>query len=364
MQPLKILYTEAATSYGGQERYIHRLMKEMRGQGHQVEALCQPRSLLEKYLEQDGFKVHTFTMHSGGDFWRNLFPMRRFLKAHQYDVVNTHSRRDTVHVGAAARLARVPLVVRTRHLARPVGSLLSYSWIPHRVIAVSQFVKNQIVQRGMDENKVEIVYPAVDFPEPLPEPKLRQELGLSAQAMIVGSVAVLRKEKGIQELIQALAPLMREQAELHLVVIGGGELQTKLEDFSAQLDVAKQVHMLGTRDDVALLIGDFDIFALATHLEASGTVFAEAGAARLPIVGTNVGGVSEMIDVGKSGMLVPLHDIVALRKALQHLLENADLRESMAQAGYSYARLSGRFSLKTMQERTESSYRRWLEQLG
>lgn len=363
MQPLKILYTEAATTYGGQERYIHQLMRLMRAQGHIVEALCQPESQLSYYLKKEGFTVHHAMMDSSGDFWRNLLPLRRLIKQHRYHIVNTNSRRDTVHVGAAARLAGVPLVVRTRHLAKPIGSLLSYGWLPHRVIAVSEFVRNQIIKRGVKPDHVDIVYPAVAFSDPLPLQKLRAELNLDQNALLVGSIAVLRKEKGVQELIQAMAPILRVQSHIHLVIMGGGVLQEQLIHFAEQLQVSSQVHFLGMRNDVPELIGDLDIFASATYLEASGTTFAEAAAAKLPVIGTQVGGVPEMMDPNKSGMLVPLHDVVSLRKALQRLIDNPELRLQMGQAGYQYAITEGRFSLDTMRKKTEYSYRRWLEQL-
>lgn len=363
MQPLKILYTEAATTYGGQERYVHRLMNLMRDQGHIVEALCQPDSQLSDRLKVDGFTVHHVVMDKGSDFWRNLLFLRRLIKQHQFDVVNTNSRRDTIHAGTAARLAGVPLVVRTRHLAKPIGSLLSYRWIPHRVIAVSDFVRNQIIKRGINADHADIVYPAVGFSDPLPPQKLRTELSLDEKALLIGCIAVLRKEKGVQELIQALAPILRVQSHIHLIIIGGGVLQEQLAHFAKQLDVSSQVHLLGMRQDVPELIGDLDIFASATYLEASGTALAEAAAAKLPVIATQVGGVPEMMSPNKSGMLVPLHDVVSLRKALQRLIDNPELRYQMGQAGYHYAITEGRFILKTMQERTEHSYRRWLEQL-
>ena len=76
-----------------------------------------------------------------------------------------------------------------------------------------------------------------------------------------------------------------------------------------------------------------------------------------------MGGVPEMMQAGQSGMLVPLHDIVALRQAIQRLINDPELRQRMGQAGYQYAVTEGRFLLATMQQRTEQSYYRWLEQL-
>lgn len=363
MRKLKILFAEAAPDYGGQERYIHRLMLQLREQGHEVEMLCQPHAQLRYFLEQDGFVVHTVRMKKGLDFWRNLFRLRKFFKAHHYDVVNTASRIDTVQVGIPARLAGVPLVVRSRHLAKPIGSLLTYKWIPHRLITVSEFVRKQITDRGINPDYVDIAPPAVDFPIPLPPQKLREELGLTDSDLIVGSIAVLRRDKGMDSLINAMYPLLGGDPQVHLVIVGdGGEMQ-KLQAQVQQAGIESQVHFLGNRNDVPELIGDFDVFALATHIEASGTAFAEAAAARVPVVGTDVGGVSEMMAPGKSGFVVPLGDVPALTQAISRLLEDPVLRQKMGDVGYQYAIVENRFTLSALCDQTERSYYRWLEQL-
>src|SRR3546814_12999273 len=90
---------------------------------------------------------------------------------------------------------------------------------------------------------------------------------------------------------------------------------------------------MGTRRDVPNLLAGFDIFALATQQEASGTVYVEAQAAGLPVIGTNVGGVPEMMRDGVTGILVPVKDQAALAAALQRLIDDAQLRRDMGDAG-------------------------------
>lgn len=204
MRKLHVLYAEAATGYGGQERYLHRLMLQIRERGHVVEMLCQPDAELRFHLEKDGFVVHTVPMRRGWGFWISVIKTIRFLRKHRYDVVNTTSRMDTLQVGLPARLVRVPLVVRSRHLARPIGSLLSYTWIPQRLITVSDFVRCQMLAKGIPADHIGVVPPAVDLPDPLPPQKLKRELGLAAGAIVVGSIAVLRRPKGMGELIHAM----------------------------------------------------------------------------------------------------------------------------------------------------------------
>lgn len=364
MSPLRILHAEAATGFAGQERYIFRLMGALRERGHHVQAICQPHAQLTAELRRADFHVDTLEMDGPWNHLKGLPRLVRLLRQGGFDVVNTHSRRETLLVGAAARLAGVPLIVRTRHLAKPVGSLLAFTRVPKRVIAPSEFVRQHLIERGVAPGHVAVVPPAVDFPDPMPVPVLRAELGLDAQAVIVGSVGVLRREKGHEQLIEAVLPLLGRYPQLHLVIVGGGDsARDALREQAAAAGMGARIHLLGARSDVPALLPDFDIFALATHIEASGTAFVEAGAAGLPVVGTRVGGVPEMMREGESGFLVPLFDIPALTGALDRLIADPDLRRRMGNAGHRYCLEEGRFTRAALGERTEHWYRRWLEEL-
>lgn len=364
MRSLRILHAEAATGMGGQEQYILRLLQALRVRGHHVQAVCQPHARLVQALRDLDIPVAVLYMDGAWNHLKGLPRLVALMRQGRFDVVNVHSRRDALLVGTAARLAGVPLIVRTRHLAKPVGSLLSYTTVPRRVIAASQFVRQHLIQRGVPPGHVAVVYPAVDFPDPLPPPVLRKELGLTADAIVVGSVGVLRKEKGHAELIQAMQPLFARYPDLHLVIVGGGDAaRAELETHARALGVAAHVHLLGQRADVPALLPDFDVFALATHIEASGTAFVEAGAAGVPVVGTRVGGVPEMMQEDRSGLLVPLFDLPALTQALERLIADPALRADMGRAGRQYCLGEGRFTRDTMGRDTEACYLRWLEEL-
>ena len=362
--PLKILHSEAATGWGGQEQYIHRMMLAMRDRGHHLELVCQPHAQLAERLRKEKFTVHTMLMDGPANYFRGVLRLRGILKAGGFDVLNTHSRRDTMLAGVAARLAGTPLIVRTRHLANRPGSLLSYTIVPHRVTTASDFVRQGLIERGVKPEHVATVYPAVELPPLTGDSTLRRELKLAPNDIVVGCVAVMRALKGHRELIDAMAPLIAERPNLHLVLVGGGSpLFEELQAYVQLRGLSRRVHMLGMRDDVPQLLEGFDIFALATRKEASGTVFVEAGAAGLPVVGTRVDGVPEMLKDRITGILVPLDDVPALSKAIKQLVEEPELRRSMGQAGLEFCRHSGHFSRQAMVERTESAYLRWLKEL-
>jgi glycosyltransferase involved in cell wall biosynthesis len=361
MEPLRILHTEAAVAFGGQEHRIFKEMHAMRARGHHIEALCQPQAQLVPRLRDAGFTVHTVPMGGLIRYLRGVVTVRRILLEGKYDVVNTHSRIDTLIAGTAGRLAGTPLIIRTRHLASKVGSMLSYTWLPHRVTTVSEYVRRYLVSRGVPAEHTATLYSPVVLPPPVEHSTLRAELGLSDDDIVVGCVAVMRAAKGHKNLIDAIRPLMATRPNLHMVFVGSGSPTFEnTQAYIQQLGLQSRIHLMGTRRDVPNLLAGFDLFALATEQEASGTVFVEAEAAGLPVIGTNVGGVSEMMRDGETGILVPLHDEPALRGALERLIDDAGLRRKMGEAGRRMVWEEGVFSPERLAENTEAVYRKWL----
>jgi glycosyltransferase involved in cell wall biosynthesis len=362
--PLRIIHSEAATSFGGQEHRVFKEMVAMRELGHYLEAICQPDAELTQRLREAGFVVHTLFMDGTVNIVRGIFALKKILQAGQFDVVNTHSRQDTLIAAAAARLAKVPLIVRTRHLASPVGSLLTYTWLPHRVTTVSHHVRRQFLGRGVPADHVQAIYTPVVLTPRLKHSTLRDELNLSSEAILVGCVAVLRPNKGHLELINTMLPLLRTRPTLHLVLAGGGSpMFEQLQAHITGSGLGERIHLLGTRRDVPNVLAGLDIFCLATRQEAMGTAFLEAAASGLPVIGTDVGGVGEMMRPGLTGLLVPLDDAQALQNALVQLIDSPELRAKMGQAGYERIHSEGTFTTETLAKRTERIYHQWLRDL-
>ncbi|EMR4172105.1 glycosyltransferase [Achromobacter xylosoxidans] len=359
-RPLRVIHSEAATGFGGQE---HRVLKEMRGmrdRGHHMEAICQPGSGLSHRLTDEGFKVYTLPMDGPVNYVRSLYRIRRLLAAGRYDVINTHSRRDTVIAAAAARLAGTPLIVRTRHLAKPPGSLWSYTGLPHKVIAISEYVTRQLLARGVRPGDLDTVFTAVAPFAPATQSTLRAELHIKGDALVVGCVGHLRPQKGHRLLLTAIAPLLTGRADNHLVAAGEGSELESLKEQARALGCEGRVHFLGRRNDIENVLCGCDIFALATEFEALGTSFIEAAASGLPVVATSVGGVPEVVKHGQTGLLVPYGDVHQLRDAIGVLMADRALRERMGKAGEAYIRGESKFTIGGMSERVEAAYMRWL----
>ncbi|MCP2514102.1 glycosyltransferase [Achromobacter mucicolens] len=358
---LRILHTEAATAFGGQEFCIYKEMVAMRERGHHLEAVCQPHAELAQRLRDAGFTVHTVNMDGAVNFVRSVAFVRRVAARGRFDVVNTHSRCDTVRAAMGARLARTPLIVRTRHLAKPINSLYAYTWLAHRVIAVSRHVQRQLLDGGAPPEAVATIHSPIVLPEGDGKGSLRQELGLPADALVVGCVAVMRTEKGHADLIDAFQRVLAAFPQAHLVLAGDGmPVFERLKGQVQALGLASRVHFLGRRHDIGNVLQAFDVFALPTHREAFGTAFVEAAAMGVPVIGTDVGGVPETMQAGVTGLLVPPRDPAALAAALESLLADPERRRRMGEAGRELIRGQGLFSVDRAAQLVEAAYARWL----
>jgi len=191
---------------------------------------------------------------------------------------------------------------------------------------------------------------------------LRAELGLGEDAVIAGTVAIMRDKKGHPDLIRVAKPLIDQRPNLHFVFAGDGPLFGEIQaDVQAQ-GLAGHIHLLGLRRDIPNVLAGFDLFVLPTHQEALGTSFIEAMAAGLPVIGTAVDGVPEVIDDGVNGLLVSAHDDPALAAAMLRLVDAPDERRRMGAAGLRTTQT--RFSVDTMASEMVAFYRSSLSERG
>jgi glycosyltransferase involved in cell wall biosynthesis len=154
--------------------------------------------------------------------------------------------------------------------------------------------------------------------------------------------------KGIEYLLRALAELRREFPTLRVEIAGTGPHHEKLKAAAADAGMTEHVRFLGWIDDLASVFSRWDVFVMPSLEEGFPIAALDAMAAGLPVVATDVGGVPELIEDGKTGRLVPPYDADALASRLRLLLLNPEQRLSMGAAGH--ARVRDHFSVAPMIE--------------
>jgi glycosyltransferase involved in cell wall biosynthesis len=244
----------------------------------------------------------------------------------------------------AARVAGIRCIAGTFHLDSQHGSWYErpMEWITNHAlgcaIAVSEVIgQDWIARSGIPPGRVVAIHNGIDpdqFQRSSNRADARQQLGLPPDGPIVVGVGCLRGDlKGFGYLIEALAILRHEFPKAVVALAGEGPLQAELEARSQVLGVADRVVFLGFRSDVNHVYDAADVFVLSSLSEALPYVVLEAMAHELPVVGTRVGGVPEVIVQEETGFLVPPRDSAAIAESLRRLLASVELRQRMGKAG-------------------------------
>jgi glycosyltransferase involved in cell wall biosynthesis len=160
---------------------------------------------------------------------------------------------------------------------------------------------------------------------------IREQLGISGDKRIIGTIGRLMEQKGTEYLIRAYAVLARAHPDTCLVIVGDGELRGGLERLAGDLGVGDSVIFTGIRQDIPEMLTLFDIFVLPSLWEGQPITIMEAMAAGKPVVATDAGGNEEILHRGEFGMIVPTHDPGALCDAIGKLLADRALARQLGE---------------------------------
>ena len=195
-------------------------------------------------------------------------------------------------------------------------------------------------QLGYDAQRVRIIHNGVVLGEAdtaddsaAARAEVRAEFGFAADAPLIGSVAMLREEKGHDPLLQAFRLVLDDDPRARLLLVGDGPLRHVLRARAEELGVAGHVVFAGNRSDVPRLLRALDVFTLCSRTECFPMSVLEAMAAARPVVCTAVGGIPEMVVDGETGTLVPPGEPRALADAFLGLLRDPEGAARLGRAG-------------------------------
>ena len=355
-EPLRIVQLIAPSKIAGAERSTVSLCRGLTARGHDV-------SLLVKYSHElletaQGEGVDARSMRFAGKL--NLLAvgrLARWFRAHHVDVVATQLSTASLWGTLAARYLGVPSVATVRAL----NSKTCYVYAD-RIITVSGAVKDHLVEQGVEASKIRVVYNGVDLSKFVPPPnreRAKRAVDVPRDALVVGVVAHLTAKKGHRWFLDAVAPMFETFPTLQVLFLGEGEERANLKRQVAALKLEERVIFAGFHPDVVPWMSAMDVLVLPPiSKEGFGRVLVEAGAMSVPVIGTDVGGIGEVIVAGETGFVVAPGDASALQTALCALLDDAELREKMGARGRE--RALREFSQERMVEQTERVYRELL----
>jgi glycosyltransferase involved in cell wall biosynthesis len=266
--------------------------------------------------------------------------------------------------GAAAALLRVPAISHVRFPDTDAG----FSWFlrprPERVLFVSDALRADSVGAcpRVFAGRSDVLHDGVRLP-PVVTPdrraELRATLGLPLSTPVVALTGQVSEVKGIWEFVEAARLLIARGVEATFAVLGDdlkgkGQLRHEMEQRVAALGLSSSFRFLGFRPDAPALIPAFDIVAVPSHVEPLGNATLEAMAAGVPVVGSRVGGIPEMVVDGSTGLLIPPRDAKALADGLARLVADEGLRREFGRQARHRAESS--FGLEAHAGRLQALY--------
>jgi glycosyltransferase involved in cell wall biosynthesis len=352
-----VVHILSSFGMGGQERVAFDLAVAQLRAGCGVTALSlapPPDGPLAAELRAAGITVERVARPRPGVDLRLIARLAWWLRKHRTQLVHTHNRMALIYGAPAGRLAGAA-VVHTKHGNNPKGGTrllagnLAARWVDAFVAVSPETAAFARKRKEVDERRLSVISNGIELgrfhPDAAARDRVRAELGIAADAWVIGTVGRIAEEKNQALLLRALAPLLGPRARL--IVAGDGPLLPALTELAAALGIAGFVHLLGVRRDVPEILNALDVFAMSSSTEGLPLVVLEAMATGLPVVSTAVGGIPTVLDEGQTGFLVAAGDEAALRDRAAAL--HADRAGSRACGERGRSAAVTRFSAARMQ---------------
>lgn len=344
-KPLTTVHVDLGREWRGGQSQALLLMRGLVARGHAAELVAARGSPLARRAEASGMRVHATAP------WRTAAAVTiwRLVASGRFDLVHCHDAHGLTAAWLAGAAAHTALVASRRvayPLSRGAFGLARYR-SAGRVIAVSNFVRESVVESGLPQGQVEVVYDGVEMPDSAP--RLRG-------SRMLGSVGCLVPEKGQELIIRALPRILERRSGCRLVLAGSGRNRAALERLAAELEVAQAVEFTGFVEDVDQVYRKLDVFLFPSLAEPLGSSLLSAMSYGLPSVAVGRGAIPEVIDDGRNGLLVPAPEPEAFAQAVLRVLGDPMLAARLGAAARQT--VQEHFSVGTMIDNTLQVYSR------
>lgn len=343
---MKILYVITKSNWGGAQRHVFDLATAMKDKGHDVYVALGGEGILKKRLEAAG--IYTFSIAELGrdvSIGKDLSSFKEIwniIRNKRPDVVHLHSTKVTGLGSVAARILRVKSVVQTIHgwafnEDRSIwqkAAIVFFSWmtmmLAHKTILLSEFEYGQAMNFPWVREKLKLIPLGVKMPTFMSVDGAKQtiakligfDLAEFNKRTVVGTIAELHRNKGLPYLVNAMAAVVKEFPVAISVIIGDGEERAALSLLIKEQQLEKNLFLAGYLEHASEYLKAFNVFALPSIKEGLPYTILEAGQASLPVIATPVGGIPEIVEDMRSGILVQARNQRELAHAISFMIEH------------------------------------------
>lgn len=349
------------------EMQVVHLAVQLEGRGHEVVVLCFPGSPIFKASRGRGLECMAIALDSY--FQPPLtFQLGRFLRRRKFDILHCHYSKDLWHLIPATECTGGGSVILSKGVGpgkRKNDPL--HSWLYMHVdclIAKSEYLHHRIIEAyPIDPKRVVTLNNGVDLnvfdPESQNRDRVRNELSVQEEELLVGIVGRITPAKGHMEFLKAASNVRKQFPCSKFLIVGGSSsdeswYEEKIKRLAVELGLGETVVFTGHREDIPTLLSALDLFALTSYTEAFPNVLIEAMAMKKACVATRAGGVLDVVEDGTCVSLVPPGDARALSEALVCLLGDEEKRKALGRAAR--RRVEKKFNLHHMIAALEELY--------
>ncbi len=362
---MKILLIANHLNVGGITSYLFTLAGGLKQKGHSVYLASSGGQWQEKFsaLGVEHINVPLATKNEiSPKIIFSFFKLKKEVKKFNVDLIHSNSRTTQVLGNLLSRALHIPHVFTCHGFFKPKLSRLLFPYWGQGVIAISQEVKEHLINDlKLDAKKISVINNGIDvnnFGDFSKRESIRKDLKIN-EAPLVGIIARLSDVKGHIYLIRAIHQVIKDFPTVKLLIIGEGKMKDILTAEVAKLDIKNNVLFIPEARDTQNALAAMDVFVMSSLQEGLGLALMEAMAQGLAVVGSRVGGIKTLIQDEVNGLLVEPADSQGLAQAIIRLLKDSQLRRSLGVSARKF--IMDNFSKSKMVEATERFYQQSLK---
>jgi glycosyltransferase involved in cell wall biosynthesis len=355
----------ATLPIGGAENVLLSILRNLDPTKYISVVCCiQDKGVLGKDIEKMGIPLIELNLLQKRGWDRTIVKrLAELMKKEHIDLIHSHLYHANFYGRLAAMRAHIPAVisVHNTYLKRKWHREL-FNWYLARhtsaIIAVSEDIRRDIIRFDrVAPALISVILNGIDLKRahsPLSPSEAKIRLNIPKDAVVLGTIGRLEEQKGHRYLIEAMASMRNHTPRLHLLIVGDGRERGALKSQIERLGLLEHVQLLGSRSDIGDILRSIDIFVMPSLWEGLSLAMLEAMAAGLPVIATNVGGVSEVLGEDEFGFRVKAGDASVLADKIKTCLAD---RSRLAQIGAkAAAHVQERYSDRAMTQQVQQIY--------
>ena len=361
----KILYCITKSNWGGAQRYVYDLATNLSRDNYEVAIALGGNGKLKETLEEAGIRtifVKSLQRDVGvlKDIY-SFFELVKIFRKEKPDIIHLNSSKMGGIGGLAGRIARIKKIIFTAHgwayneersfSQKIIIAILHFVTVAfsHLTIVVSEKAREQFQSGNLMKKKMVVIHNGIGEIEFIEKEKARQEFvevrlpqtekvkeKIKSEPLWIGTISELHKNKGLKYVIEAVDRLIKNEninishRNIIFIIMGEGEERKNLEEVVKKNNLENSVFLVGNVKNASSYLKAFNIFTLTSITEALPYAILEAGKAEAPVIASNVGGISEIIDDMKSGILLQPKKPKEISDAIEYYINHPDKKENFS----------------------------------